>query len=497
MSLKQILSVTEGGNTSWLYVTDINTATEVKHVDQHSGSINTTLLGSLATVGRLAWIAWENCIYLSNKQLNLTRVKAKTVKVISTSDSANDDGDPIPVGDFGYRRVCAKYLCNSDDHLMLANLVIDGTNLPLMLVWSDLYDPENFVVSSGTEAGYSQVRTTELEITGLAYSRGYTNIFTKNSIISARYVGYDAGLYQFSNLSTSVGCRFHYSVVQAKDAVFFIGKDNFYTLDGTSLSPIGYQVWKLFSEALYSIDDDIPGFLDEAHDIVYWQFKANGSHGTISGNYYHLMYNYREQKWSLRDSEGILDRWQTLSTVVTAITCDELPNPCSTYTQGCDTFVRSFSYTKLFLSSGGFLEEIDSKKDGVNGSGRNFFLETGDLAFTATDTMVHLDGVRLFMNHSDMLGAEAVANEAYFEASIGYKNNSSDDFKWTDYVKVSSSGFDLREINFRFRKYNISGKVFRLRLRAKELGTSFLNTISTCQFSIDIPDEQEANFVTR
>lgn len=487
----------------WLYLTAVaGDTTTIRRVTQVNNNMSFEPLGSLATGKHLNWVAWDTNIYVINEEVTLHKLYGKSLTLISTSDTSGSGGKPNPAGSTGYRKVCARYAVNADDHLMLGNLSIDGTAEPLMLVWSDLYDPENFVVSSGTEAGFYNVRSTEQEIMGLAYSKGYTNILTRNSIMLARYVGYDAGLFDFTTLSNSIGCRYHGSVVQAKDAVFFIGKDNFYSIDGANVAPIGQPVWKFFDKTNFSIDDSIFGYLSEQDDIVFWKFRANGNNGTISGAYYDLMFNYVEQKWSLRESEGILDYWSSQNTCTTAITCDEISSACNSFTEGsefykCSDFVRSFSYTKLFLVSSGLLQENTGRKDGINGAGRDFFLETGDMVFSAVDAEVHLDEVRLFMSHNEMLCEEAASNSAYIEVAVGYKLNSSDTFHWTDYVRVTNERFDKRDINFRFRKYNISGKVFRLRIRARELGSSYLNTISTCQLSIDIPNEQEANYVTR
>jgi hypothetical protein len=385
---------------------------------------------------------------------------------------------------------------------MLGNLVVDGNTSSLILVWSDLYNPDNFVVDSSTEAGYYVMPAQGKEIMGLSFCQGYTNIFTRSGIKSARYVGLANGIYEFADIPGNTGCGYHYSVIAGKDLTFFIGNDNFYVLDGNTVQPIGDAVWKLFKATLNTADLDVIGAIDETKDIVYWKFLANGENGTVNGAYYELLYNYKEQKWSLRDSEGILDNWRSLESLVTAITCDTLNVPCSYYESGisprlCSEFVNTFSFSSLFLNADGFLEEDDATKDGVNGAGRDFFLETKDFTFFITDTSVRFNSLRLICNHNEMLGSEAIANESYLEVAVGYRNNLTEAFTWTDYVKVSSGGKDEREILFRFRKYNITGKIFKLRIRARHKDSSFLNILSSCQFSIEVPDEQSSSYVTR
>jgi len=504
MANSQLLSTLERTNVSWLYVAKVDgSSTSLNFVQEQAGGATSSLVGSLATSGRLAWVPWENKIYLGNKDVNLSKLQGKSLDSVNTSDTYKTGTDDKPdFTDRNYREVCAKYLVASDDHLMLGNVVIDGNESSLMLIWSDLYDPDTFVVDSSTEAGYYVMPAQGKEIMGLAYCRGYTNIFTRKGIKAARYVGYSNGIYEFTDISNDVGCGYHYSVISGKDAVFFAGNDNFYILDGNEVQPIGDAIWKMFQDTLSSSNVDLVGTLDEDTDIVSWRFLANGSNGTTDGLYYNLTYNYREQKWSLRDTEGILDVWSSKVNVVTAITCDEINTPCSYYVVGvsprlCSEFVRAFNFNKLFLVSDSFLEESETTKDGINGAGREFFLETKDLTFTITDTSVRFNHIRLICDHSNMLGSEATATGSYLEASVGYKNNLANAYTWTDYIKVSTGGTDKREVLFRFRKYNITGKLFRVRLRAKHVTTSFLNTLSSCQFSIEIPDEQSSSYVTR
>jgi hypothetical protein len=504
MAYKQILSTISNTNVVWLYCTDVVEGnTLVKRVQDETGSIITSTVGSLSTTGRLSYAPWENRIYFSNKDTQLKRIKGKSITDVLTSDTyASGTKLPVGVGEIGYREVCAKYLVGSDDHLMMANLKVDGNDSPLMLVWSDLYNPDLFVVDSSTEAGYYDMPPQGGEIMGLAYCRGYTLILTRKQIKAARYIGYSSGIYEFMEISNSVGCRYHYSVISAKDIVFFIGYDNFYAIDANELQPIGDGVWKFFQDTIYSLNEEVPAFFDEEAEVVYWKYKANGVNGTTSGNYYDLLYNYKEQKWALRDSEGILQSWRTSSTVVTAITCDELNVPCSYYTgsvtpQRCSDFVRLFSFTSLFLTADTFLVESETSKDGVDESGRTVFIETKDMTFTVSDTAVRLSSIRLLCAHQGMLGDATTESGAYVEISVGYKNNLANEFAWTNYVRVANNAFEEREVNFRFRKYNIAGKIFRLRIRALQAGASFLKSISSCQITVDIPDEQSASYVTR
>jgi hypothetical protein len=504
MAYKQLLYTVEKTKVLWLYATRIaNGETSFGFVEDVAGGTNYLPLGTLPTNKRLAWVSWENKVYFSNLDINLTRLKGKEIENVNTSENYVSGTSDLPeITDKGYREVRAKYMVASDDHLMLGNLVVDGNTSSLILIWSDLYDPDLFVIDSSTEAGYYVMPAQGKEIMGLSFCQGYTNIFTRTGIKSGRYVGYANGIYEFTDIPGNTGCGYHYSVVAGKDLTFFIGNDNFYVLDGNTVQPIGDAIWKLFKATLDTSDLEVVGEIDETKDLVYWRFLANGENGTVSETYYELLYNYKEQKWSLRDSEGILDNWESSESLVTAITCDTLNVPCSYYVSGisprlCSEFVNEFSFSSLFLTEGSFLEESETTKDGVNGAGREFFLETKDFTFSITDTSVRFNSVRLICDHSEMLGSEASLNESYLEVAVGYRNNLAGDFTWTEYVQVASGGKDEREILFRFRKYNITGKIFKLRVRAKHMTSSFLKVLSSCQFSIEVPDEQSSSYVTR
>lgn len=495
MGFTDIFGTISGGNNLWLYVLNQEGETEqvIYRARQDSGIITLTELSSLFVKGRLAKTKWGEKIFLTGESCNLLKLQRKTLSTVNTDDLEPDDD--------GYesRAVSAKYCINADDHLMLANVTINSAKQPLMLVWSDLYDPENFVESTGTEAGYFILQAAnEGEITGLGYQKGYVIFTTKTGIHSARYVGYSAGLFEFGSISNSIGCRFHYSLVQAKDILFFAGHDNFYAIDGTMVESFGDPVWELFTELNKNPYGDLPGFADVTKKIVYWRFIANGEKGTVDGKPYELIYNYEEQKWALRASDGIVAFWENLSDVVTSVTCDELPVPCSSFPAGvtCADFKESFTFARLAVTESLLLKESSTTKAGIDGKGKTITLETKDFIFNSIDQTICVDKVKLLCQHTNMLGTIANTNGAYIKMQIGARDNLSDTIRWSSQVEIDKTvATDVDNMYFHFRPDNVRGKIFRIKLEAYQKANSYVDTIAAFQITLDIPNETD--YVTR
>lgn len=486
MAFETFLSTTYNADNLWLYaVKGENSTKTLYRVKDESSGLSLESFATFTSSERIAHIAWEDSVFITSPSCALKKLQSKNLVDVNTSDlEETDEG-------YTRRTLAGKYLANFDSHLVMANIKMDGSSEPLMVVWSDLYEPEKWYEKAGYEGGYFTFPATNLAITGLSYQRGYGIIFTKNSIQSARYIGYDSGLFEFTSISNSVGCQYHYSVGQVKDVIFFAGKDNFYSLDGTTVTPVGTEVWKVFQSVLKDVNADLPVFVDEARNLIYWKFAANGQNGTVNNVLYDVVYNFVEDRWTIREADGIVAVWEGTEDYVTCVTWDELPVAFSSFPDSIlwSDFVSDFNHKKLYLTDSNFLVEDTTKRSGVDDAGKNIFIESRDFCLTFDDEIITVEKIRLLAGQANLTGATAVANAAGITLQLGYRNNLHDTITWSTEVNVATELAEESNLYFHFRPQAIVGKVFRLRLRVTNKNTSYLDVLSALQIFYNISDE--------
>jgi hypothetical protein len=231
--------------------------------------------------------SWQDAVYVASHEFNSIKLDGPTASDVVFGDIATT--------------VKAKHVLVADDRVFYGNLIQDGSKRAYRVIWSDLYTGDNFTLSESSEAGSYDVGFNKNVITGLSQQHGRINIFTQNSIVQARYVGITQGTYTFETLYNGVGNLYHYSVVNGKGADFFIGRDNFYVLDGTQVIPIGDDIWNVWLNIRKNNrETDIRGYFNDLDTEVYWTVLANGNEGTVDNELWDIVYNYKEKQWYLR-----------------------------------------------------------------------------------------------------------------------------------------------------------------------------------------------------
>lgn len=194
--------------------------------------------------------------------------------------------------------ISAKYIIATKDRLFLANCWEDGQYLPTRIHWSDLNKPLNFATSNTSEADVFDLGVNSDDITGLAYSNCVVVIFTKNSIWRSDYQGFETK-FRTSLLTSNNGCLFHYSAITINEVVYFIGKDNFYALNGLTLVPLGTDIWDWWKEnADFAGLRNVIAQYELAQNSITWVFPRKTTGGS---KLWGLKYNIDEAKWSTRD----------------------------------------------------------------------------------------------------------------------------------------------------------------------------------------------------
>jgi len=191
--------------------------------------------------------------------------------------------------------------------------------------------------------------------------------YKDKSIYVGQYVGAPV-VWQWTCVSTDVGCASQDAVVSAQSAHYFIGSDDIYAFDGTRPTPIGAGVREWFFARLNRLyASNIQAIHDRATQTIYW-FYPSGSDGTLNSC---LVYHYGTQRWGAFDLT-ILD---VLEAVTSTITYDSIGSLYSTYDD-----LPAISYDSPFWNaSTPVLSYISSayKLTSLSGGGASSSLRTG------------------------------------------------------------------------------------------------------------------------
>lgn len=237
-----------------------------------SASATSIFTPSSSAASKWACVPWKTAVYFTRPSEPIRKAQGS----VTTAFSPDAAGSIIS----------AKYAVAAHDHLFLGNVSVNNSAQSTTVMWSDLYNPENFNVSETTEADSYSLSVDDLEITGLELHRNQVLIFTYNSIWTANYEGLP-GVYGFSPLFTGVGNSYHYSCAKVQDKVYFISTSGIYKIDSFQLIPIGQEIWNSLKVDLQGLVD-VPSVVDERRKLIYWNVGSKS-----------YVFNYEENRWAV------------------------------------------------------------------------------------------------------------------------------------------------------------------------------------------------------
>lgn len=164
-----------------------------------------------------------------------------------------------------------------------------------LVQWSGFNDHEDWTPGVN-QAGFQPMLTGGAVMGGTGGEYGL--VFQRGRVVRQSYVGADAGVFQWDEISANIGCIASESIVQAGNLVFFLSDRGFMVCDGTGVRPIGDQrVDTTFLGRWSPLDYGLMySAVDPARYLVLWSMP-----GAI------FAYN-----WAL-------DRWTTVSMEITGI----------------------------------------------------------------------------------------------------------------------------------------------------------------------------------
>lgn len=205
------------------------------------------------------------------------------------------------LGDLTSPSIQSKLVNTFYNYCILGHTIEDGTTCPHRIRWGDTADPEDW--TSGN-FGFFDVNDTQDYLVQLAMLGDRLYIFKEASIWEIYHVG-GTDIFKYRNVINGIGTRSAGSVVNVRDRLLFLGEDNFYSFDGSNITPIGDDVVNLVTSAESKIVNTsmlgrAPGAYSVAtHDYIVI-LPTEGDEPELL-----LRYNLDAKNWTRRDKQYV------------------------------------------------------------------------------------------------------------------------------------------------------------------------------------------------
>lgn len=144
------------------------------------------------------------------------------------------------------------------------------------------------------------------EITGISSYSDNPLIFTKGHVyrLNGQYNELGQGQVTFEDITKTIGCKSHNSIVQTRFGVFWAGDDGFYWTDGFQFKKVSDSINERYKE-LVSTDtrgSRIYGAFDKKDNRVYWACTDDDNNG--DNNIFYTL----DLRWGIRDDSSFTVR---------------------------------------------------------------------------------------------------------------------------------------------------------------------------------------------
>ena len=184
--------------------------------------------------------------------------------------------------------VNARYCIEYANRLFIADY--GSTRDPHGIAWSKEGDPTDWTDSTFGEA--SLLETKDI-ITGLGQAGSDLVVYKRDSIQIFTMTGVSTSPVQRAQLRRGIGCIAPNSIVTYMGTNAFLGRDNFYELNGGFPDPIGMDIRDKFFEIVGKTEaEKTVGFVDKDLRIVHWLVETNEGK-------YAFVWNYQTRQWTI------------------------------------------------------------------------------------------------------------------------------------------------------------------------------------------------------
>jgi len=183
-------------------------------------------------------------------------------------------------------RFCMEYA----NRLFLADMYLSGVRQPLTIAWSMENDPTNWTDST---AGQLDILETDDYITGMARLGTYLLVCKRESLhLYARSGTATSPIYKVAE-RRGIGNVAPYSIVEFLGTVAFLGRDDFYVMNGDQPESMGEAIrHKFFDLVDYTEVENTWGYSNPDQHEVMW-FVKTVSMGNIA-----VVFNYMHKEWA-------------------------------------------------------------------------------------------------------------------------------------------------------------------------------------------------------
>jgi hypothetical protein len=182
----------------------------------------------------------------------------------------------------------ARYLLHYANRLVIGDF--GSTRDPLGIAWSKEGDPTDF---SDSTYGEQQFLDTSSFITGLGKVGSSIFVYKRNSIIIGNRSGIATAPLEFPTERKGIGCEASYSIIEFKGTNAFLGRDDFYVIDGDYPVSIGAKIRnKFFDITSYDNIQKTWGFKNDTRNELVWITETED--GQLG-----FCWNYRNNEWTV------------------------------------------------------------------------------------------------------------------------------------------------------------------------------------------------------
>ena len=194
--------------------------------------------------------------------------------------------------------VKARYCIEYADRLILADTYISDSRRAYTVKCSKNGDPTDWTDSTAAE--YDLIETEDV-IMGLGKVGNSLVVYKEDSLVFGNRTGKSTNPLAFPTQRKGIGTPAPYSIVQAMGTNLFLGRDDFYMINGDMPTPIGESVRHTFFDMVNTEEiKRVFGEHNRDQNEVRWLATDD------DGDRWEFVFNYRYKEWYVNNREHVM-----------------------------------------------------------------------------------------------------------------------------------------------------------------------------------------------